>query len=117
MEPNHSHSTGKNCVPKDDIFVFFKSLQAWGLQHYPGQPVLMLNTSFGKEILPNIQPKPPLVPLEVVFSCPVFCCSGDGSSHQIFVRHEGFGNNKKNPKHIYVCVIKETGSQALLLIT
>lgn len=74
-------------------------------------------TSFGKEILPNIQPKPPPVPLEVVFSCPVFCCSGDGSSHQIFVRHEGFGNNKKNPKHIYVCVIKETGSQALLLIT
>lgn len=31
MEPNRSHSTGKNWVPKYHIFVFFKSLQAWGL--------------------------------------------------------------------------------------
>lgn len=35
----------------------------------PGQPIPMLRYSFHEEILPNVQPKPAPVQLEVISSC------------------------------------------------
>lgn len=49
----------------------FKYLQAWWLNHFPGQPVPVLDNSFCKGIFPNIQNKPLLVQHEVISSCPI----------------------------------------------
>ena len=49
----------------------FKHLQEWGLNHLPGQPVPMPDHSFSKEIVPNVQSKPPLMHIEVISSHPM----------------------------------------------
>ncbi|KAK4807435.1 hypothetical protein QYF61_001986 [Mycteria americana] len=46
----------------------FKYLQGWGLNHFPGQPVPMLDNPLGEEKFPNIQSKPPLAQLEAISS-------------------------------------------------
>ncbi|KAF1556984.1 Collagen alpha-1(XXI) chain, partial [Eudyptula minor] len=66
-----------NHVPKRLIYTSFKYLQGWGLNHFPGQPVPMFNHSFGKEIFPHIQSKPPLVQLEAISSRPIACYLGE----------------------------------------
>ena len=43
-----------NHVPKCHIYTFFEHLQGWWLNHFPGQPVLVPDHSFSKEIFPNI---------------------------------------------------------------
>ena len=43
-----------NHVLKCHIYAFFKHLQGWGLNHFPGQPVPMPDHSFRKEVFPNI---------------------------------------------------------------
>ena len=50
-----------NHFPKLRVYMSFKYLQGWCLNHFPEQPVLMLYNSFSEEIFPNIQSKPPLV--------------------------------------------------------
>jgi len=46
--------------------MLFEHLQGWGLHHFPGQPVPMLDHSFSEEIFPDIQSKPPLMQLEAI---------------------------------------------------
>ncbi|KAK4822062.1 hypothetical protein QYF61_008871 [Mycteria americana] len=55
----------------------FKYLQGWRLNHFPGQPVPMLENPLGEEKFPNIQSKPPLVQLEAISSCPITCYLGE----------------------------------------
>ena len=57
-------------VPQYNIWMFLEHLQGWWLHHLPGQPIPVMDHSFGEEILPNIQPEPFLVQLEAVPSCP-----------------------------------------------
>ncbi|KAK4824520.1 hypothetical protein QYF61_016100 [Mycteria americana] len=53
------------------------TVQGWRLNHFPGQPVPMLDNPFSGEKFPNIQSKPPLVQLEAMSSCPIACCLGE----------------------------------------
>ncbi|KAK4827101.1 hypothetical protein QYF61_014203 [Mycteria americana] len=55
----------------------FKYLQGWRLNHFPGQPVPMLDNPLGEEKFPNIQSKPPLAQLEAISSCPITCYLGE----------------------------------------
>ncbi|KAK4806266.1 hypothetical protein QYF61_013410 [Mycteria americana] len=66
-----------NHVPKHHIYMAFKYLQGWRLNHFPGQPVPMLDNPFGEEIFPNIQSKPPLAQLEAISSPPITCYLGE----------------------------------------
>ncbi|KAK4829778.1 hypothetical protein QYF61_006577 [Mycteria americana] len=47
------------------------------LNHFPGQPVPMLDNPLGEEKFPNIQSKPPLAQLEAISSCPITCYLGE----------------------------------------
>ncbi|KAK4828042.1 hypothetical protein QYF61_023080, partial [Mycteria americana] len=60
-------------VPKHLIQMSFKYFQGWRLNHFPGQPVPMLDNPFSEETFPNTQSKPPLVQLEAISSCPITC--------------------------------------------
>ncbi|KAK4818296.1 hypothetical protein QYF61_010438 [Mycteria americana] len=64
-------------VPKHLIQMSFKYLQGWQLNHFPGQPVPMLDNLFGEDIFPNTQSKPPLAQLEAISSCPITCYLGE----------------------------------------
>ncbi|KAK4820013.1 hypothetical protein QYF61_017392 [Mycteria americana] len=64
-------------VPKHLIQMSFKYLQGWRLNHFPGQPVPMLDNPFCEEKFPNIQCKPPLVQLEAISSPPITCYLGE----------------------------------------
>ncbi|KAK4810530.1 LOW QUALITY PROTEIN: hypothetical protein QYF61_004493 [Mycteria americana] len=64
-------------VPKHLIQTSFKYLQGWRLNHFPGQPVPMLDNPFSEEKFPNIQFKPPLAKLETISSCPITCYLGE----------------------------------------
>ncbi|KAK4826194.1 hypothetical protein QYF61_006138 [Mycteria americana] len=64
-------------VPKHLIQTSFKYLQGWRLNHFPGQPVPMLDNPFSEEKFPNIQSKPPLVQLEAISSHPITCYLGE----------------------------------------
>ncbi|KAK4814190.1 hypothetical protein QYF61_012427 [Mycteria americana] len=64
-------------VPKHLIQTSFKYLQGWRLNHFPGQPVPMLDNPFSEEKFPNIQSKPPLAQLETISSCPITCYLGE----------------------------------------
>ncbi|KAK4824899.1 hypothetical protein QYF61_021414 [Mycteria americana] len=66
-----------NHVLKCHIYTSFKYLQGWGLNHFPGQPVPMLDNPLGEEIFPNIQSKPPLAQLEAISSRPITCYLGE----------------------------------------
>ena len=59
-----------NHFPKCHISTSFKYLQGWWLNHFPGQPVPMLDNPFREDIFPDIRSKPPLVQLEDVSSHP-----------------------------------------------
>ncbi|KAK4829570.1 hypothetical protein QYF61_005239 [Mycteria americana] len=64
-------------VPKHLIQTSFKYFQEWRLNHFPGQPVPMLDNPFSKVKFPNIQSKPPLVQLEAISSRPIACYLGE----------------------------------------
>ncbi|KAK4826053.1 hypothetical protein QYF61_004168 [Mycteria americana] len=64
-------------VPKHLSQTSFKYLQGWRLNHFPGQPVPMLDNPFSEEKFPNIQSKPPLAQLEAISSCPIPCYLGE----------------------------------------
>lgn len=52
-----------------NVQLFFEHLQGWCL--HPGQPILMFNYPLHKENFPNVQPKPPLEPVQAVSSSSV----------------------------------------------
>ncbi|NXW09053.1 MELT protein, partial [Fregetta grallaria] len=54
-----------------------KELGGWGLHHFPGQPVPMLDHPFREEIFPNTQSKSPLAQLKSVPSCPIVSYLGE----------------------------------------
>jgi len=54
-----------------------KRLKGWSLNHFPGQPVPVLDNIFSEEIFPYIQSKPPLAQLEAVSSHPVTSYLGE----------------------------------------
>ncbi|KAK4813343.1 hypothetical protein QYF61_026639 [Mycteria americana] len=58
-------------VPKHLIQTAFKYLQGWRLNHFPGQPVPMLDNPFSEVKFPNIHSKPPLAQLEAISSRPI----------------------------------------------
>ncbi|KAK4806181.1 hypothetical protein QYF61_001104 [Mycteria americana] len=64
-------------VPKHLIQTAFKCFQGWRLNHFPGQPVPMLDNPFSEVKFPNIQSKPPLAQLEAISSCPITCYLGE----------------------------------------
>ncbi|KAK4818960.1 hypothetical protein QYF61_022627, partial [Mycteria americana] len=66
-----------NHVPKHFIQTSFKYLQGWRLNHFPGQPLPMLDNPFSDVKFPNIQSKPPLVQLEGISSCPITSYLGE----------------------------------------
>ncbi|KAK4814264.1 hypothetical protein QYF61_012819 [Mycteria americana] len=70
-------------VPKHLIQTSFKYLQGWRLNHFPGQPVPMLDNPFTEVKFPNIQSKPPLVQLEAISSCPITCYLGEETNPHI----------------------------------
>lgn len=45
--------------------------QGWGLHHFPGQSVPMLNCPIHEEIFHNVQSKPTQVQLENISLCPI----------------------------------------------
>ncbi|KAK4817646.1 hypothetical protein QYF61_023236 [Mycteria americana] len=51
--------------------------RGWGLNHFPGQPLPMLDNPFSELKFPNIQSKPPLAQLEAISSCPITCYLGE----------------------------------------
>ncbi|KAK4810953.1 hypothetical protein QYF61_013361 [Mycteria americana] len=57
--------------------------QGWRLNHFPGQPVPMLDNPFSEEKFPNIQSKPPLAQLEAISSCPIACYLGEETDTQL----------------------------------
>jgi len=48
-----------------------KHIQGWWLNHLPGEPILVLNNPFCKEVFPDIQPKLTLEQPEAISPCPV----------------------------------------------
>ncbi|KAK4821667.1 hypothetical protein QYF61_027135 [Mycteria americana] len=64
-------------VHKHLIQTSFKYFQGWRLNHFPGQPVPMLDNPFSEVKFPNIQSKPPLVQLEAISSRPSTCYLGE----------------------------------------
>ncbi|KAK4813151.1 LOW QUALITY PROTEIN: hypothetical protein QYF61_013116 [Mycteria americana] len=64
-------------VPKHLIQTAFKYLQGWRLNHFPGQPVPVLDNPFSEVKFPNIQSKPPLAQLGAISSCPIACYLGE----------------------------------------
>ncbi|KAK4822553.1 hypothetical protein QYF61_015822 [Mycteria americana] len=64
-------------VPKHLIQTSFKYLQGWRLNHFPGQPVPMLDNPFSEVKFPNIQSKPLLAQLEPISSRPITCYLGE----------------------------------------
>ncbi|KAK4827587.1 hypothetical protein QYF61_019489 [Mycteria americana] len=64
-------------VPKHLIQTSFKYFQGWRLNHFPGQPVPMLDNPFSEVKFPNTQSKPPLAQLEAISSCPITCYLGE----------------------------------------
>ncbi|KAK4820658.1 hypothetical protein QYF61_002862 [Mycteria americana] len=49
----------------------------WRLNHFPGQPVPMLDNPFREVKFPNIQSKPPLAQSEAISSHPITCYLGE----------------------------------------
>ncbi|KAK4829966.1 hypothetical protein QYF61_008097 [Mycteria americana] len=74
IESNHHHytmslSTSSKCL--------LNTSKGWRLNHFPGQPVPMLDNPFSEEKFPNIQSKPPLAQLEAISSRPITCYLGE----------------------------------------
>ncbi|KAK4824096.1 hypothetical protein QYF61_010616 [Mycteria americana] len=61
----------------DKHYLFVQAKNGWRLNHFPGQPVPMLDNPLGEVKFPNIQSKPPLAQLEAISSCPITCYLGE----------------------------------------
>ncbi|KAK4810060.1 hypothetical protein QYF61_007224 [Mycteria americana] len=58
--------------------------EGWRLNHFPGQPVPMLDNPFSEVKFPNVQSKPPLAQLEAISSCPVTCYLGEETDPHLY---------------------------------
>ncbi|KAK4826479.1 hypothetical protein QYF61_009475 [Mycteria americana] len=69
----------QNLIPEGpaQVLPFVAGVQGWRLNHFPGQPVPMLDNPFREEKFPNIQSKPPLAQLEAISCCPITCYLGE----------------------------------------
>ncbi|KAK4819784.1 hypothetical protein QYF61_011384 [Mycteria americana] len=63
--------------------ISFPGSEGWQLNHFPGQPVPMLDNPFSEVKFPNIQSKPPLAQLEAISSCPITCYLGEETDHHL----------------------------------
>ena len=84
-----------NHVPKLRIYTSFKYLQCWCLNHFPGQPVPMLDNSFSEEIFPNIQSKPLLVQLQAISPRPIAWYLREKTDMYLY------------STHVYMCIYME----------
>ena len=57
--------------------MFLEHLQGWRIHHLCGQLNPVPAHNFGEEIFPNIQPEPPLEPLEDIPSSPITSYTGE----------------------------------------
>lgn len=64
--PQESHH-----VPERVVKILRDLCQAWRCDHFPEEPVPVLNHSLGDGPFLNIQPKPPLIQLHAVSLSPV----------------------------------------------
>ncbi|NXN16120.1 DYSF protein, partial [Indicator maculatus] len=80
---NPAGSTALPHGPQHHIYTDYKPLQGWRLHHYPGQPEPGLDNPFGEEMVPYVQPKPPLAQPEDVSSCLVFCYFREETNPQL----------------------------------
>ncbi|KAK4814133.1 hypothetical protein QYF61_009052 [Mycteria americana] len=70
--------SGKQGIQRDSTLrAVYNTYMGWRLNHFPGQPVPMLDNPLGEEKFPNIQSKPPLAQLEAISSCPITCYLGE----------------------------------------
>ncbi|KAK4830739.1 hypothetical protein QYF61_013189 [Mycteria americana] len=72
------------------------SLYGWRLNHFPGQPLPMLDNPFSEEKFPNSQSKPPLVQLEAIVSCPITCYLGEETDPHLSTTSFQWGTQKLN---------------------
>ncbi|KAK4813970.1 hypothetical protein QYF61_003704 [Mycteria americana] len=73
-QPSHIHADPMDSYQLNHLFI---QPEGWRLNHFPGQPVPMLDNPLGEEKFPNIQSKPPLAQLEAISSCPITCYLGE----------------------------------------
>ncbi|KAK4818611.1 hypothetical protein QYF61_016582 [Mycteria americana] len=77
---NSSFTDGGSVFASTWIFVpkaWGPTVLGWRLNHFPEQPVPMLDNPFSEVKFPNIQSKPPLAQLEAISSCPITCYLGE----------------------------------------
>ncbi|KAK4830578.1 hypothetical protein QYF61_011756 [Mycteria americana] len=119
IESNHKPNTTKTTTTPCHhlIQMSFKYLQGWQLNHFPGQPVPMLDNPFSEVKFPNIQSKPPLVQLEAISSCPITCYLGEETdphlsttSFQVVVE-----SNKVSPQPPFLQAKQSQFPQPLLI--
>ena len=74
-QPNQFYPNSNNPLlnhdPEHDIQMVFKHIQGWWINHLPGDPILVLNNPFSKEVFSDIQRKLTLAQLEAISPCPV----------------------------------------------
>ncbi|KAK4827957.1 hypothetical protein QYF61_022659 [Mycteria americana] len=102
-------------VPKHLIQTSFKYLQGWRLNHFPGQPVPMLDNPFSEVKFPHIQSKPPLVQLEAISSCPITCYVGEETDPHLCREVVVVESNKVSPQPPFLQA-KQSQLPQLLLI-
>ncbi|KAK4822237.1 hypothetical protein QYF61_011878 [Mycteria americana] len=66
-----SSPTANLTLPRPPLY------HGWRLNHFPGQPVPMLDNPFSEVKFPNIQSKPPLAQLEAISSSPITSSLGE----------------------------------------
>ncbi|KAK4830238.1 hypothetical protein QYF61_009305 [Mycteria americana] len=74
-----------DCVELSDYDDKVECLWGWQLNHFPGQPVPMLDNPFSEEKFPNIQSKPPLAQLEAISSRPIICYLGEETNPHLSI--------------------------------
>ncbi|KAK4822635.1 hypothetical protein QYF61_018587 [Mycteria americana] len=75
-----------------------------GDNHFPGQPVPMLDNPWGEDIFPNIQSKPPLAQLEAISSRPAVVESDEVSPQPPFLQAE----QPQGPQPLPISLVLQT---------
>ncbi|KAK4831600.1 hypothetical protein QYF61_018360 [Mycteria americana] len=96
-------------VSKHLIQTSFKYFQGWRLNHFPGQPVPMLDNPLGEEKFPNIQSKPPLAQLEAISSCPITCYLGEETDpHLSTTSFQAVAKQPQFPQPLLIRLVLQT---------
>ncbi|KAK4823924.1 hypothetical protein QYF61_008310 [Mycteria americana] len=117
---DHFPSPAGHTIPdtsQDAIGSCSGSKNGWRLNHFPGQPVPMLDNPFSEVKFPNTQSKPPLVQLEAISSCPITYYLGEETnthlataSFQVVVE-----SNKVSPQPLLLQTKQPQFPQPLLI--